>query len=313
MRNYIIKRLLISVATLLIIILVLFLMLELMPGSPFNDERLNAEQTAVLKAKYGLDKPVLTRFFKYVGHMLTGDLGVSYTIQKNVPVSDMIKARLPISIRLGLQAVVLGTFIGLILGLLAALKHNTALDTTSTLVSVIGVSVPSFVFAFILQYYIGFKTGAFPILFKMDAQLRSTILPTLALSMFPIAQVARFTRTEMLEVLGSDYMLFTSSKGLTSFRTNFVHALRNVLIPIITILAPLVVNLMTGSMVIEKIFSIPGVGSLLITAIQSNDYNVVIGLTFVYCVLYIAIMLVVDILYGVIDPRIRLAKEAKNG
>lgn len=313
MRKYIIKRLLISVATLLIILLVLFLMLELMPGSPFNDERLNAEQMAVLKAKYGLDKPVLTRFFKYVGRMLTGDLGVSYSIQKNVPVSDMIKARLPISMKLGGQAILLGTFVGLILGLLAALKHNTALDTTSTMMSVIGVSVPSFVFAFILQYYIGFKTGAFPILFQVASPLRSTILPTLALSMFPIAQVARFTRTEMLEVLGSEYMLFTSSKGLTSFRTNFIHALRNVLIPIITILAPLVVNLMTGSMVIEKIFSIPGVGSLLITAIQSNDYNVVIGLTFVYCVLYIAIMLIVDILYGVIDPRIRLAKEAKNG
>ena len=307
MKTYIVKRVLTAAATLFAIVLALFLMLELMPGSPFNDEKLSPEQVAVLREKYGLDGPVLIRFARYVGRMMTGDLGVSYNIQKNVPVTEMIRARLPISIRIGLQAVCVGAVLGLLLGVLAALRHNSIADTFSTVVSVLGVSVPSFVFAFVLLYYLGFKAGWFPILYKVHRPVASTILPTLALSMFTLAQIARFARSEMLEALGSEYMLFAQSKGLSPFRTNFVHALRNVLIPIITVLAPLIVNLMTGSMVVEKIFSIPGVGSLLVTAIQSNDYNVVISLTFVYCVLYIGLMLVVDLLYGVIDPRIRLA------
>lgn len=307
MKTYIVKRVLTAAATLFAIVLALFLMLELMPGSPFNDEKLSPEQVAVLREKYGLDGPVLLRFARYVGRMMTGDLGVSYNIQKNVPVTEMIRARLPISIRIGLQAVFVGAVLGLLLGVLAALRHNSIADTFSTVVSVLGVSVPSFVFAFVLLYYLGFKAGWFPILYKVHRPVASTILPTLALSMFTLAQIARFARSEMLEALGSEYMLFAQSKGLSPFRTNFVHALRNVLIPIITVLAPLIVNLMTGSMVVEKIFSIPGVGSLLVTAIQSNDYNVVISLTFVYCVLYIGLMLVVDLLYGVIDPRIRLA------
>ena len=307
MKTYIIKRVLTAAATLFAIVLALFLMLELMPGSPFNDEKLSPEQVAVLREKYGLDGPVLIRFARYVGRMMTGDLGVSYNIQRNVPVTEMIRARLPISIRIGLQAVCVGAVLGLRLGVLAALRHNSIADTFSTVVSVLGVSVPSFVFAFVLLYYLGFKAGWFPILYKVHRPVASTILPTLALSMFTLAQIARFARSEMLEALGSEYMLFARSKGLSPFRTNFVHALRNVLIPIITVLAPLVVNLMTGSMVVEKIFSIPGVGSLLVTAIQSNDYNVVISLTFVYCVLYIGLMLAVDLLYGVIDPRIRLA------
>lgn len=307
MKTYIIKRVLTAAATLFAIVLALFLMLELMPGSPFNDDKLSPEQVAVLREKYGLDGPVLLRFARYVGRMMTGDLGVSYNIQKNVPVTEMIRARLPISIRIGLQAVFVGAVLGLLLGVLAALRHNSIADTFSTVVSVLGVSVPSFVFAFVLLYYLGFKAGWFPILYKVNRPTASTVLPTLALSMFTLAQIARFARSEMLEALGSEYMLFARSKGLSPFRTNFVHALRNVLIPIITVLAPLVVNLMTGSMVVEKIFSIPGVGSLLVTAIQSNDYNVVISLTFVYCVLYIGLMLAVDLLYGIIDPRIRLA------
>ena len=295
MKTYIVKRVLTAAATLFAIVLALFLMLELMPGSPFNDEKLSPEQVAVLREKYGLDGPVLIRFARYVGRMMTGDLGVSYNIQKNVPVTEMIRARLPISIRIGLQAVCVGAVLGLLLGVLAALRHNSIADTFSTVISVLGVSVPSFVFAFVLLYYLGFKAGWFPILYKVNRPAASTVLPTLALSMFTLAQIARFARSEMLEALGSEYMLFARSKGLSPFRTNFVHALRNVL------------NLMTGSMVVEKIFSIPGVGSLLVTAIQSNDYNVVISLTFVYCVLYIGLMLAVDLLYGVIDPRIRLA------
>jgi oligopeptide transport system permease protein len=307
-KKYILKRVLISIVTLLVILLVLFLMLELMPGSPFNDEKLTESQRAMLNAKYGLDQPIVIRFFNYIGAMLTGDFGVSYTISKNTAITALLESRLPISLRIGGQAILIGTVIGLILGIIAAIKHNTIYDTFTTVISVLGVSLPSYVFAMILIYYMGFDLKWFPLLYKPEQPFYSSVLPTVSLCMFTIATVARFTRTEMLEVLGSDYMLLAESKGINSFHLIFKHALRNALIPVITVLAPLVVGLMTGSLVIEKLFSIPGIGSLLVTAIQSNDYNVVVALTFIYSVMYIGIMLVVDILYGVIDPRIRLAK-----
>lgn len=309
MKRYIAKRICISVVTLLAILLILFIMLELMPGSPFNDEKLTQSQIALLNVKYGLDKPVFIRFLNYVKNMMTGDFGVSYTISKNTSISTLLASRLPISIRIGGQAVLLGTIIGLILGLIAALNHNTVFDTLTTVISVLGVSLPSYVFALALSYTLGYEMKWFPLLYQQQAAVKSSILPTISLAMFTVATIARFTRSEMLEVLGSDYMLLAESKGLSGWRLIVNHALRNALIPIITVLAPLVVSLMTGSLVVEKIFSIPGIGSLLVTAIQSNDYNVIVTLAFIYSAMYIGIMLAVDILYGLIDPRIRLAKE----
>lgn len=309
MKKYLIKRIAVSVITLLVILLLLFLMLEYMPGSPFNDEKLTVDQLALLNQKYGLDQPVFIRFFNYVKNMLTGDFGVSYSISKNTPISALLQTRLPISLRVGGQAVLLGTILGLILGVIAAIKHNTIWDTITTIISVLGVSLPSYVFALGLSYYLGFKITLFPLLYSAESPFKSTVLPTIALCMFTIATIARFTRTEMLEVLGSDYMQLAESKGISGITLLTRHALRNALIPIITVLAPLVVGLMTGSLVIEKIFSIPGIGSLLVTAIQSNDYNVIVALAFIYSAMYILIMLVVDILYGIVDPRIRLAKE----
>ncbi len=312
MKKYILKRVAISIVTLLVILLVLFLMLEFMPGSPFNDEKLTATQKAILNQKYGLDKPIMIRFFHYIKAMLSGDFGVSYTISKNTPITSLLQTRLPISLRLGGQAILIGTAVGLILGLIAAIKHNTIFDTITTIISVLGVSLPSYVFAMALIYSLGFRLKWFPILYEAKEPFHSSVLPTVSLCMFTIATVARFTRTEMLEVLGSDYMLLAESKGINSFRLIFRHALRNALIPIITVLAPLVVGLMTGSLVIEKLFSIPGIGSLLVSAIHSNDYNVVVALTFIYSLMYIGIMFIVDILYGVIDPRIRLVKGDGN-
>lgn len=313
MRKYVLKRLGISAITLLVILLVLFLMLEFMPGSPFNDEKITQAQRAVLDAKYGLDQPVLARFFNYIKAMLSGDFGLSYVIQKNMPISTMLSARLPVSLQIGAQAVLLGTLIGLILGIVAALRHNSFIDSLTTFISVIGVSFPSYVFALGLSYFLGSKLKWFPILYTTAKPFISTILPTVALAMFTVATVARFARSEMIEVLGSEYMLLSESKGVNRKRLIYVHALRNALIPIITVLAPLVVGLMTGSLVIEQIFSIPGIGSLLVTAIQVNDYNVIIAVTFIYSVMFIGLMLLVDVLYGVIDPRIRLAKGEKRG
>lgn len=307
-KKYVLKRILTSVFTLLAILLILFILMQLMPGSPFNDEKLAANQKAALYAKYGLDKPIIVQFFRYVGNMMKGDFGVSYNISKNTPISQLIKTRLPISIGIGGAAVFIGAVIGLVLGMTAAIWHDTLWDTIATIISVIGVSVPSYVFALALSYQFGFKLNMFPMLFTSKQLIASSVLPSISLSMFTMASIARFTRSEMLEILGSDYMLLAESKGLSGPALIFRHALRNALIPIITVLAPLIVDLMTGSLVVEKIFAIPGVGSLLVNAIQSNDYNVVIALSFIYSAMYIGIMLVVDILYGVIDPRIRLSK-----
>ena len=293
----------------LVLLLLLFLMLELMPGSPFNDDKLSAEQVAVLEQKYGLDQPIYVRYFKYLFSVLQGDFGVSYNIASNVPITDILKTRLPTSIRLGGQAVLLGATIGLLLGLVAALKHNTIFDTIATIISVLGVSLPSYVFALALSYTLGYRLGWFPLLYDSTSPFISSVLPTVALSMFSMANIARFTRTEMLEVLRSDYMLLAESKGISGPKLIIRHALRNALIPIITVLGPLIVNTMTGSLVIEKIFSIPGIGELMVRSIQQNDYNVTIALSFIYSLMYIGIMLVVDILYGIIDPRIRLSKE----
>ena len=309
MFKYVLKRVLISVVTVLIILAVLFTMLHSMPGSPFNDEKITAVQRANLEAKYGLDKPLPVQFVNYLKAMLSGDFGVSYVIQKNMPIASLLRARIMVSIRIGVQAVALGTLIGLLMGIVAAMKRNSFLDTFATVVSVIGVAFPSYVFAMAMSYFIGFRLGWLPLLYSTADAARSTVMPTISLSMFSMATVARFARTEMVEVMGSDYMLLADSKGISSFRLLGVHGLRNALIPIVTVLAPLTVELMTGSRVVEQIFAIPGIGSLLVSAIQFNDYNVVLAVVFVYSIMFISVMLIVDILYGVIDPRIRLAKE----
>lgn len=312
MLKYILKRLAIAALTLIVIVFILYLMLQLMPGTPFNDEKLTPSQLAIIKAKYGLDKPFIVQFFNYLKMMLHGDFGVSYSIQKNMPVSQILGARLGVSIRIGLQAVVIGLFFGLILGIVAALKKNTWIDTFASLLSVIGVSIPSFVFALFFILLFAKKLNILPVLYNVREPFVSSIMPSIALSVFTIANIARFTRSEMAEVLGSEYMQLAQSKGLSKNILIFRHALRNTLIQVITVLAPLIVGLMTGSLVIEKMFSIPGIGQLLTMGIQVNDYNVIMACAFVYSVMYIVIMLIVDLLYGVIDPRIRLIKGGTN-
>ena len=192
MRRYIIKRLLISIGTIFVVILLLFILLQLMPGSPFNDEKLNVDQRAALYEKYGLDQPLIIQFFKYVGNMLRGDFGVSYTISKNTPITQLLQTRLPISLSIGGEAVLLGAIIGLILGIVAAIWHGTVWDTIATIVSVIGVSVPSYVFALALAYVFGYQLNWFPLLYDMKIPLQSSVLPSIALCMFTIASIARF-------------------------------------------------------------------------------------------------------------------------
>ncbi|MEY8379757.1 ABC transporter permease [Ileibacterium valens] len=308
--KYILKRLVISVVTLFVILLVLFLLIKLMPGTPFNDEKLTAEQKALIYEAYGLDKPVFEQFFIYIGNMLKGDFGISYAIQRNMPVANLVNPRIPISFGLGIGAVIIGTFFGVILGIVAALNRNHFWDSFATVLSVIGVSIPSFVFCLMLLLVFGVQIPVLPVLYNNAKPLESSIIPMVALSMGVIANVARFSRTEMIEVLDSEYILLAEAKGISRSHLIWHHAIRNCLIPVITVLGPIIVGLMTGSMVIEKICAIPGLGSLLVKAIEVRDYNVILAVSFLYSVLYIVVMLLIDVLYGIIDPRIRLGKES---
>lgn len=310
--KYIAKRLAMSAVTLVIIVFVLFVMLKLMPGTPFNDEKLTEAQKALIYAKYGFDKPLWEQFITYFKQMITGDFGISYGIARNLPVSNLVGPRIAISFGIGLAAVILGTIVGIMLGIFAAIKRKTVWDSMSTVVAVFGVSIPSFVVCLILLIIFGVKIPALPILYNSSHPVRSSIIPVIALSFSVIANVARFTRSEMIEVLGSEYINLAESKGLDKKVLIKRHALRNTLVPVITVLAPILVALMTGSMVIEQICGIPGLGSLLVQSITVNDYNVTMAVAFIYSVMYVVIMLVVDILYGVIDPRIRLGKESSN-
>lgn len=311
--KYIAKRLLIAVVTLLLIITILFFMLKLMPGSPFNSEKLTPDQMALVYEKYGLDKPIHIQLVTYLKNMLSGDFGQSFSVARNVPVKDLVLPRTIISFTIGIMSVIFGTIIGIGLGVFAALRHNTVWDNIATIISVLGVSVPSFVFALLLLILFGVKIPVFPVIYNSQRPIVSAILPMLALSAGVIANVARFTRSEMIEVMSSDYVLLAEAKGLDRKTLIFNHALRNTLIPVVTILAPIMVSLLTGSMVIEQISGIPGLGTLLVKAIEVNDYNVIMAIAFMYSLLYIVMMLVVDISYGIIDPRIRLTKGASNG
>ncbi len=315
MIKYIGRRLIISLITLFVIMTLLFILLQFLPGSPFNDEKLSESQKELLYEKYGLNEPMSTQYGLFLKNIITkGDFGVSYSIEKNAEVSVMIKRRLPMSMRLGMQALAFGSLIGIVLASVAALKKNSIWDTATTVFSVVGISIPSYVFALGLVYFLGFKltkfagVAIFPLTYDIYAPIKSSILPTIALSMFVIATVARFMRTELIEVLSSDYVLLAEAKGLTAPKVIFRHSIRNALIPVVTVLGPLTVSLMTGSLVIERVFGIPGIGDLLVTAISVNDLNVIISVAFFYSAFYIAMQLFIDIMYGIIDPRIRVAK-----
>lgn len=307
MLKYCLKRIGMAAATILAIIIILFFLLQLMPGSPFNNERLTDEQKQQLEEKYGLDKSLPEQIVIYIKNMLTGDFGVSYNIQQNYPVASLLASRYPVSIRIGLQAFAVGVILGLVLGIISALHHNGILDTGTTVFAMLGSSIPSHVVALALLFFLAFRLDLFPLTYSSGTPVLSSILPTIALAISPMAITARFTRNEMIEVMGSEYILLAETKGMKSLRVILVHGLKNTLVPLITTMGPMLMGLLTGSTVCEQIFSIPGIGSLFITAIQSNDYNIVITLAFIYSAIYIGIMLVIDILYGIIDPRIRLS------
>lgn len=305
MVKYIAQRVFYMIITLFIIASLTFFLMKLIPGTPFkNQAKLSPVQLEVMLEKYDLDKPVPVQYVKYMTNLVQGDLGTSFQFS-NAEVTDLLMQRIGPSAQLGFQALIFGTIVGTLLGIVGALRQNTWVDYSATFVAVIGKSIPNFVFAGLLQYYIAVKLGWLPPAFWKGFEY--TILPTIALSMFTIAITARFMRTEMIEVLSSDYITLAKAKGASYFEIAFKHAMRNALIPVITVLGPLAVGLMTGSLVIEKIFGIPGLGEQFVKAVMVNDYQIIMGTTLLFSFLFIVVILVVDILYGLIDPRIRLA------
>lgn len=305
MARYLTRRIIYMLLTLFIIASLTFFLMKMIPGSPFaNASKLSDAQMEIMDEKYGLNEPVPVQYGKYMLNLIQGDLGVSFQFN-NTPVTQLLGERIQPSLVLGFQAMFFGTIFGIILGVIGALKQNTWVDYGTTFIAVVGKSIPSFVFAGLLQYYVGVKLGWLPVLFWKGWEY--SIMPTIALAMFPIATAARFMRTEMIDVLGSDYITLAKAKGASNFEVAFKHGLRNALIPVITVLGPLTVSLMTGSLVIEQIFGIPGIGEQFVKSITVNDYSVIMGTTLLFSLLFIVIILLVDILYGIIDPRIRLA------
>ncbi len=303
--RFISHRLLYMVITLWIIVTITFFLMNLLPGTPYNNrDELSPAQLQVLDAKYGLNDPLLQRYVTYICNILHGDFGISlqFSDQK---VTTLLGSRIGVSIQLGLQAVIFGTFVGVLLGMIAAMKHNTWIDTFCSLFAIVGRSAPSFVVAVLLQYVFAVTLSLLPIGLWKEG-FRSSILPTLALSISPMADTARFMRTEMIEVLGSDYIELARAKGMSELRLVLTHGLRNALIPMVTIIGPLTVSLITGSMVVENIFAIPGIGEQFTKSVLSNDYATIMAVTILFSTLLVIVIFLMDVLYQLIDPRIRV-------
>ncbi len=309
MLKYTFKRIGLALLTLLIIVFLLFLLVRIMPGNPFPSERMNDVQIANKRAEMGLDDPVLVQFWRYIIKALQGDFGNGTSLYYGVPIHTVLTTAIGNSFRIGGIAILIGTLVGLILGITAALNRGRFLDGFCTVFSIIGVCVPSYVFLIFLQYFFAFRIPFFPYFFDAGRFGFSTVIPSLSLSLFTMSTIARFTRNEMVEVFDSDYVRLAESKGMYGRTLVMKHVLRNALIPIVTVLAPLIVDLLTGALVVEKIYGINGIGKLMVDAIAGEgiDYNYVLALGILYSALYIGIMLVVDLLYGVLDPRIRVA------
>ena len=303
MIKYILKRLGLLLLTLFLIVTLTFFMMQVMPGTPFSNPKLTPDQLEILKHAYGLDKPLWQQYFIYVGHMFTGNFGTSFVYTKQ-HVITMIAQRLPVSMQLGVQALILGTILGAFMGKASARRKNGILDGIFGFVSVLGISVPSFVIGTLILLYLGFNLNLFPI--SGWGTFSQTIMPTIALSFAPMAVVTRFVRSEMIESLSSDYILLARAKGLSEKEVVNKHALRNSLIPMLTLIGPMAANLLTGSVLIEKIFSIPGIGSQFVDSIPAKDFPVIMATTIVYAVILMLFILVTDILTAIVDPRVRL-------
>ena len=304
MAKYILKRIGMSVITILLLITVVFFLVRLMPGDPFSNGKMTAEIQANLEAYYGFDKPLPVQYLTYLNNLIHGDLGYSmkYT---NRTVIDTIKGSFPYSFDLGIRALVMSISFGLVLGIIAALNRGKKLDFVCIFIAIIGTSVPDFIMGAILQYLFGIKWGLFPVAQYLGFQY--TILPSIAIGFYTLASVSRLMRASMLEVVEQDYIKTAKAKGLSNVRITLKHRIRNAIMPVITILGPLVAAVLTGTFVIESLFAIPGMGKYYVESVQMLDYTMILGMTIFYGTFLVIANMIVDILYGLIDPRVRLA------
>lgn len=306
MGRYIIKRVLYMLFTLFVVTAVTFFLMRSIPGDPLASlARALPEQTkANFYAKYGLDKPLHTQFFIYMKNLLHGDFGES-VVYPGRSVTQTIRETSPVSAAIGGIALAVGLVIGISLGIIAALYKNRWPDYIVMFIAIMGITIPVFVLASLFQYFFSVRLGWLPT--SGWGQPKHLVLPVLVLCFGTIATYARYIKSSMLDVLNQDYVLTARAKGLSEFQVITRHVMRNSLLPAITILAGRIVGIFTGAFVTEKIFSIPGIGFYYISSINNNDYSMTLGTTIFYAALFVVMQLVVDFVYMLVDPRIRLA------
>ncbi|MBO5534021.1 MAG: ABC transporter permease [Clostridia bacterium] len=306
MGKYILKRLLIGVVTLLALATITFFLMHIIPGSPFAGEtsKLPAAVKEKLIAKYGLDKPLVVQYVTYLRNAIHGDFGTSLN-RKGREVMDIIMGGIRPTASLGLVAFVIAMTVGILLGTISAFSRQRWVSGLVAVISTIGVSVPSFLIALLMMLVFGVLLGWLPIVGL--SSWRHYIMPGIALSLAPIAMIARLVRSSLLEVMRQDYMVLARSKGTPELQVITRHALKNALIPVITYAGPLIATLLTGSFVIETLFSIPGIGAEFVTSVSNRDYTLIMALTIFYGAFIIVANIVTDLITAAIDPRIRLS------
>lgn len=306
MAKYIFKRVIAAIVTLFALITIVFFLVRLMPGEPFTSAKLTPEVAANMMSYYGFDRPMSEQYINYLNNLLHGNFGFSmkYT---NRTVNDIIGETFPFSADLGIRALCMALSIGLVLGIVAARNRGNGLDFFCVIVAILGTSIPDFIMGAVLQYFFGVRWGLLPI--AQYKGIEYTILPATALAFYTIASVSRLMRASMLEVVQQDYIKTAKAKGLSNLRVTVKHQIRNAIMPVITLMGPTVASVLTGTFVVESIFAVPGMGKYYVDSITNNDYSMILGMTVFYGAFLIFCNLVVDILYGVVDPRIRIGKK----
>jgi len=305
MLSYAIRRLIIAIPTLFIVITVAFFMMRIAPGGPFDQERaLPPEIEKNIKAAYDLDKPLLEQYTIYIGKILRGDFGPSIKI-RDFSVAELIMAGAPASMQLGLSAIFLALIFGVGFGTYAALRQNSAVDFAVMGVAMVGIAIPNFVMAPLLSLVFGLHLSILPTAGWGDGEIQYKILPIIALALPQVAYIARLTRGSMVEVLHSNYIRTARAKGLREKLVVNRHAIRGALLPVVSYLGPATAAVMTGSVVIETIFGVPGIGTYFVKAALNRDYPLVMGVVIVYAVMIILLNFLVDMVYGLLDPKLK--------
>ncbi|MGH4121505.1 MAG: ABC transporter permease [Clostridium sp.] len=304
MSKYILKRIVSSILTLWVVVTATFILAHVIPGGPFDREKvLPPEILKNIQERYNLDKSLLWQYQNYIGDLVKLDLGPSFQ-QRGTSVNDIINRGFPVSAKLGAVAVSISLVFGIILGIISAYKQGKWQDNLAMFISTLGVTIPSFVVATLLIYFLGEKLRWFPV-FGLSSP-RHYVLPAMALAGFSMAFISRLIRSSLLDVIRQDYIRAARARGLSETSIVFVHSLRNAILPVITYIGPLVAAILTGSFVVERIFTIPGLGRSFVDSISNRDYTLVLGVTVFYSFLLIVCNLLVDIVYAFVDPRINI-------